>query len=132
MVLPSSYEEAADYLEETKQQISVTSGEVKYSEGKTEFGVPDPLRSDDFGEPIKEREDGDTDEEVEIPPVTEPDDTQHYGIPDEEPLAEADLTVDSIEAAVSVTTETSPHYPRTSTLISDDALYDDDMESIMS
>lgn len=132
MVLPSSYEEAADYLDDTKQQISVMSGEVKYSEGKTEFGVPDPLRSDDFGEPIKEREDGDNDEEVEISPVTEPDDTQHYGIPDEEPIAEPELTVDSIEAAVSVTTETSPHYPRTSTLISDDALYDDDMESIMS
>lgn len=128
-LLPASYEEAEDYLEESGQQISVTNGAEQYTEVESEFDIPNAWESDDFGEPIKDREEVAPDDESKISPVTDPTDTQYYGIPTEEPIFEAELDIDSIEAAVPVT---SQHYPRMNTLYEEDEFYDNDMDSVMS
>lgn len=114
-ILPSSYEEAAEMLEESaEQQDSDVYDGVQYS-SKPEFGIPAEWESSDLGEPIQEREEVETDEEITLSPEIEPldDSVTYFQIPDETPETESDLQAVEIAAVLPVTQE---HYPDTDIL----------------
>ena len=111
-VLPSSYEEAKELLEEARlnAEPAETHDEVQYNQSAPEYSIPQAWESAEFGEPIPKREEEEKDEEAEIPPVTASADTQHYGVPDETPTAETELTQDAVVGVAVIAEEQSPQY----------------------
>ena len=133
-VLPSSYEEAAELLEEAAQEAE-TSDEVQYNQSKPEFGIPEEWESVDFGEPIREREEVEEDDEIEISPAEEQSDVLHYAVPAAEPTVLPELVQEEVAAVISVIREQQPRYAPENALPKEEDYFDpenNDMDSFMS
>lgn len=129
-VLPLSYEEAAELLQQTGQQEAEGDDEVQYNKSHPEFSVPEAWESADLGEPVKEREEVELDEPVGISAIAEHSDTQHYDVPDEELFVAPDLNEGDV---FGVTTVTSEHSPSTYVFAHDADYFDqEDMIEFMS
>lgn len=133
-VLPSSYEEAAELLEKAAQEAE-TNDEVQYNQSKPEFGIPEEWESVDFGEPIREREEVEEDDEIEISPAEEQSDVLHYAVPAAEPTVLPELVQEEVAAAVIVIREQQPRYAPENALPKEEDYFDpenNDMDSFMS
>lgn len=129
-ILPSSYEEAAELLQQTEQPEAEPDDEVQYNKSQPEFSVPEAWESADLGEPIKEREEVELDEAVGVSAITEHSDIRHYDIPDEEPFVDPDLDEGDV---LDITTIVSEHAPSTYAFSQDADYYDqEDMIGFMS
>lgn len=133
-ILPSSYEEAAELLQEAEQPEMKSNDEVQYNQSKPEFSIPDAWESADLGDPIRIRKEVESDEQVEISSTAtaELPDARHYDIPNKELTAEPELTQEDVCGISAITSE---HYPSTYTLTQDEDYYDQDdvdMEMFMS